>query len=96
MHERYPYIQFIIDAGQIIAGALAVIIFIGGTVSSCHQGGGGGFFSFLVTILLAAAVYVVVMVRIEALRVFLDIESATRQLLAPPHAGVGGAGTTAV
>jgi len=96
MRERYPYIQFIIDAAQIIAAALAVIIFIGGTVSSCAQGGFGGVFSFLVTILLAAAVYVVVMVRIEALRVFLDIESATRQLLAERHAGDRDGGTTAV
>ena len=89
MRERYPYIQFIIDAGQIIAGALAVITFIGGTVSSCAQGGFGGFLSFLATILLAAVVYVVVMVRIEALRVFLDIENTTRQLLAHQHRGEG-------
>ncbi len=82
MGQRYPYIEFIIDAGQVIAGAIAAIIFIGGTVSACGHGGAGGFFSFLVTIVVAGAAYVLVMVRIEALRVFLDVENTTRQLLA--------------
>jgi len=80
MEDRYPYIRFVIDAAQVIAGAVALIVLLGGTVSSCQQGGFGGFFSFLVTIVVAVAAYVVIMVRIEALRVFLDIEAATRRL----------------
>lgn len=79
MEERYPYIRFVIDAAQLIAGAVAVIILLGGTISSCHQGGFGGVTSFVITVAIAGVAYVAVMVRIESLRVFLDIESATRQ-----------------
>jgi hypothetical protein len=89
MEERYPYIRFVIDAAQVIAGAVALIVILGGTLSSCHRGGFGGFISFVLTVGIGAAAYVVVMVRIESLRVFLDIESSTRQALAaqrPPAA----------
>jgi len=82
MEERYPYIRFVIDAAQVIAGAVALIVILGGTLSSCHRGGFGGFISFVLTVGIGAAAYVVVMVRIESLRVFLDIESTTRQALA--------------
>ena len=91
MEERYPYIRFVIDAAQVIAGAVAVVVLLSGTVCSCHHGGFGGFFSFVATILIAAAAYVAVMVCIESLRVFLDIENTTRQALAaqrPPAAPV--------
>ena len=93
MEERYPYIRFIIDAAQVIAGAVAVIVLLGGTMSSCHHGGFGGFLSFLLTVAIAAVVYVVVMVRIEVLRALLDLEDNTRQLAAQrqvfPGAPVG-------
>lgn len=79
MEERYPYIRFVIDAAQVIAGAVALIVLLGGTMSSCHRGGFGGFLSFLLTIAFAAVVYIVVMVRIEVLRALLDVESNTRQ-----------------
>jgi hypothetical protein len=85
MEERYPYIRFVIDAAQVIAGAVALIIVLGGTVSSCHQGGLGGFVRFVVTLGFAAVAYIAVMVRLESLRVFLDIESNQRQLLAAPR-----------
>ena len=79
MEDRYPYIRFVIDAAQLIAGAVAVVIVLGGLVSSCHHGGFGGIVSFLVTLACAAVAYVVVMVEIEVLRVLLDIEQTTRQ-----------------
>ena len=89
MEDRYPFIRFVIDAAQLIAGAVALIIVLGGAVSSCHHGGFGGIFSFLLTLLFAAIAYVVVMVKIEVLRVLLDLEQTTRQAQAPrpPAAG---------
>lgn len=86
MEDRYPYIRFVIDAAQLIAGAVAVMIALGGAVSSCHQGGFGGVFSFLLTMAFAAVAYVVVMVKIEVLRVLLDIEHTARAPR-PPAAG---------
>lgn len=82
MEERYPFIRFVIDAAQVIAGAVAVIVLLGGSVSACSHGGFGGFVSFVIAILVAGVTYVAVMIQVELLRVFLDIESATRQLLA--------------
>ena len=82
MDERYPYIRFFIDAGQVIAGAVAFVLLLGGTIRACHHGVVGGFIGFLFAVLVAAVAYVVVMVKIEALRVFLDIEQSTRQSLA--------------
>lgn len=82
MEDRYPYIRFVIDAAQVIAGAVAFIVFLGGTLSACGRGGFGGFLSFVVTIVMALVVYVAVMIEVELLRVFLDIENTTRQLLA--------------
>lgn len=82
MEERYPYIRFVIDAAQVIAGAVALIVFLGGTVSACHQGGFGGFLGFLIALAIAGVAYVAVMVQLETLRVIVDIESGTRQVLA--------------
>jgi hypothetical protein len=97
MDERYPYIRFVIDAAQLIAGAVALVIVLGGTARACGAGGFGGFMGFLLTLLVAAVAYVGVMVRIESLKVFLDIEQSTQQTLAtlqaprssdpPPPAG---------
>ena len=84
MEDRYPYIRFVIDAAQLIAGAIALIVVLGGTVNSCHHGGFGGVVSFVITLAFAAVVYVVVMVKIEVLRVLLDIEQTTRSRSAPP------------
>jgi hypothetical protein len=89
MEDRYPYIRFVIDAAQLIAGAVAVIIVLSGTVSSCHHGGLGGVFSFLITVAIAAVAYVVIMVKIEVLRVLLDIEQTTRQTPAPQPPSTG-------
>jgi hypothetical protein len=82
MDERYPYIRFVVDAAQVIAGAVAVIILLGGTLRACHHGGMGGLGGFLVALLLAVVAYVITMIKIEVLRVFLDIEQSTRQTLA--------------
>jgi len=89
MEDRYPYIRFVIDAAQLIAGAVAVIIVLSGAVSSCHHGGFGGVFSFLIAVAFAAIAYVVVMVKIEVLRVILDIEQTTRQTSAPRPPATG-------
>ena len=83
MNERYPYLRFVIDAAHAIAGAVAAIIFVSGTMHSCHHGGFPGFMSFLITIGIAAIAYVVVMVKLEVMRVLLDIERSTRHA----HAG---------
>ena len=94
MEDRYPYIRFVIDAAQLIAGAVALIILLAGLVSSCQHGGFGGVVSFVITLAFAGVAYVVVMVKIEVLRVLLDIEQTTRQPRptqqtpgAPPPAG---------
>ena len=79
MNDRYPFLRFVTDAAAAIAGAVAVIIFLGGTVRACHFGGGHGFIAFLLTLVIATIVYVIVRVKIEVLRVLLDIESNTRQ-----------------
>ncbi len=83
MEDRYPYIRFVIDSAQVIAAAVAAVMFLSGTTSSCQYGGFGGFVSFLVTLAVAAIAYVVTMVCVEALRLFMDIESSTRQLAEP-------------
>jgi len=85
MNDRYPYLRFLIEAAHVIAGAFAAIIFLGGTQHSCHHGGFVGFISFLMTIGCAVVAYVIVMVKLEVLRLLLDLESNTRQLRAAPH-----------
>lgn len=96
MEERYPYIRLVIDAAQVIAGAVALIVFLGGTVSACQRGGVGGFLGFVIAILVAGVAYVAVMVQLETLRLFVDIESGTRELLAAQRqsAAPGSPGTT--
>ena len=86
MNDRYPYLRFVIDAANVIAGAVAAVIFLSGTVHSCHHGGFPGFISFLITIGIAVIAYVVVMVKLEVLRVLLDIERSTRQAHAASRA----------
>jgi len=78
MDDRYPHIRFVTDAAHVIASSLAALVFLSGTMHSCHHGGFRGFMAFLITIAVAAAVYVVVMVKLEVLRLLLDIESRTR------------------
>jgi len=87
MEERYPFIRFVIDAAQVIAGAVALVVLLGGTVHSCHRGGFLGLMSFLMALVIAAFAYAIVMIKIEFLRVFLDIESHTRQATRPPAGG---------
>jgi uncharacterized membrane protein len=84
MDDRYPYIRFVIDAAHVIAGAVAAVVFLSGTVCSCGHGGFGGFISFVVTIILAAVAFVAMMVWIESLRLFVDLEETTRRAAAPP------------
>ncbi len=84
MNDRYPFLRFVTDAAAAIAGAVAVIVFLGGTLRACHLGGGRGLVSFLVVVAIAAVAYVVVRVKIEVLRLLLDLESNTRQPPAAP------------
>jgi len=82
MEERYPFIRFVIDAAPFLAGAMALIVLLSGTLSACRNGGVVGFIGLLLVVGLAAVVYIVVMVRVESLKVLLDIESNTREQLA--------------
>jgi len=82
MDDRYPFLRFITDAAQVIAGAVALVLFFGGSMRACHHGGFGGLIGFLVAIVVAGLAYIVVMVKIEVLRVLLDLESNSRELLA--------------
>ena len=81
MEDRYPYIRFVIGSAKMVAGAVALILFFGGTSAACDQGGLGGFISFIVTLIVVGVGYVATMVWVESLRVFLDMEENTRQLL---------------
>ena len=83
MDERYPYIRFVIDTAQLIAGAVSLVILLGGTAAACHHRGVGGLLEFVLTVVLAGLGYVAVMVRIDALRVLLDVERAMRETAAP-------------
>jgi hypothetical protein len=82
MQERYPYIRFVVGMSQQLASAIAVIVLFGGTLRSCEVGGFSGFVSFVLTVFVAGVAYVSTMVSVESLRVFLDIEESTRQILA--------------
>jgi len=79
MDDRYPHIRFVTDAARVIAGGVAALVFLSGTMHSCHHGGFPGFMAFVITLAITAAAYVVVMVKLEVLRVLLDIEGRTRQ-----------------
>ena len=93
MNERYPYTRFVSGAGELLSGAVALVLFLGGTTASCEQGGFGGFVSFVATLLLAVLGYVAAMVWVETKRVALDIEESLRQIAlrpdAPPSEGPG-------
>ena len=85
LNDRYPYVRFVVDAAPFIAGGIALITFLAGTLRACGHGGFGGLVGFLVSAVVACIVYVVVMVKIEILQVLLDIEGGTRRLqTAPP------------
>ena len=84
MNDRYPYVRFVVDAAQFIAGAVALMVFLGGTASACSHGGFGGFLTFAITTVLAGVAYVAVMVKMEILHLLLDIEDTARQSLATP------------
>lgn len=86
MAERYPYMRFVVDAGQLIGGVVAAIILLGGLVDSCRIGGGRGFLWIVITLGITVAGYLAVMVLLEVLRLFLDVEHTTRQLLAEQRA----------
>lgn len=86
MNERYPYTRFVSGAGELLSGAVALVLFLGGTTASCEQGGFGGFVSFVVTLLLAVLGYVAAMVWVETKRVALDIEESLRQIALRPDA----------
>jgi hypothetical protein len=73
--------RFVIGAAQPIAGAVAAIFVLGGLASACARGGFAGFVSFIVTLLLGVVIYVAIHVWIETLRVFVDIERNSRELL---------------
>jgi hypothetical protein len=81
MEERYPYMRFVINAAQPIAGICAALLGFGGLLRACRIGGFGGIMSFAVTLMFVAIVYVAIQVYFESLRVFLDIEHNTRELL---------------
>ncbi len=82
MEERYPFVRFVIDAAQVIAGAIALIVLLSGTVSACSHGGFGGLVAFIIAVVVAGSAYVAVMVTVELMRALLDIENTTRQQLA--------------
>lgn len=81
MEDRYPYVRFAIGAAPAVAGSVAVILFLGGTLSACERGGIVGFFSFLLTVLATGVGYVAVMVLVDLLHALLDIEENTRSVL---------------
>ncbi|HUI26655.1 MAG TPA: hypothetical protein VL403_11275 [Candidatus Kryptonia bacterium] len=81
MTDRYPYLRLVIGIAQGLAGAIAAVVVLGGLVSSCRIGGFGGFVELIVTVLVAGVAYVSTMIWVESMRVFLDIESHTRQLV---------------
>jgi len=81
MEERYPYLRFVIDSAQAMAGVIAAVVLLGGIAESCRVGGFGGVAQFVVTIVVAAVAYVATMVWVEVARVFLDIEDNTRRLV---------------
>jgi len=78
MDDRYPHIRFVTDAAHVIAGSVAALVFFGGTMRSCHIGGLRGVGAFGVTVGVAAIAYVIVMVKLEVLRLLLDIEGHGR------------------
>lgn len=80
MEDRYPYLRFVIGAAPLLAGAVAAVVFLGGTISACQQGGFAGFASFVLSAIVAGVAWIGAMVWIESIQLFLDIEQNTRKM----------------
>jgi hypothetical protein len=97
MEERYPFIRFVTGSAEMVAGAVALVLFLGGTMAACEQGGFGGFVSFVLTLLVAGLASVAAMVAVELMRLFLDIReqlgAIARDLRTPQSRG-GGEGSS--
>ncbi len=89
MDDRYPYIRLVVGAAPLIAGALAGVTFLGGAFGACSRGGFAGILSFLISAVFAGICWVGVMVSIESLQLFLDIEDHTRHLRPQPPPSSG-------
>lgn len=84
MTDRYPYLRLITDAGNIVAGLVAGLVFLMAMLSGLRLGVVG---ALLLSVVLAWVAYVAVMARIESARVLLQIEDNLRELLARETAG---------
>ena len=83
MQARYLYIDWVVDQAQVLAGAVAVVLFLSG-LSDCRSGL-GGLIHLGVSAIVAALGFVAVMVVTEVLRLLRSIEDNTR----PPEAAGG-------
>jgi hypothetical protein len=92
MEDRYPFIRSVTGAAEIVAGAVALVLFLGGTMAACEQGGFGGFVSFVLTLLVAGLAYGAAMVAVECLRLLLDIRERLDGVGNARRADGGGAG----
>jgi hypothetical protein len=73
--------RLVINAAQPIGGVAAALMLLGGTLRACGRGGFPGFVHFIFSLLFAAVIYVAIQVWIESLRIFVDIEQNSRELL---------------
>ncbi|GIW39692.1 MAG: hypothetical protein KatS3mg076_0269 [Candidatus Binatia bacterium] len=78
MQERYPYIRFLIASAEMLAAAVAGVVFLGGTVGACSRGGWTGLVSFLLVVVVTGLAWTLTMAAIECLAVLLSIEEHTR------------------
>lgn len=92
MEDRYPFIRSATGAAEMVAGAVALVLFLGGTMAACEQGGFGGFVSFVLTLLVAGLAYVAAMIVVECLRLFLDIRERVDTIASALNAQRGGTG----
>ena len=81
MEDRYPYMRWVINAAQPIGGVAAALTLLSGTMRACSRGGFPGFVHFIFVLLFAAVIYVAIQVWLESLRVLVDIEQNSRDLL---------------
>ncbi len=84
MTDRYPYLRLITDAGNIVAGLVAGLVFVTVMLSGLRLGVVG---ALLLSTVLAWVTYVAAMARIESARVLLQIDDNLRELLARETAG---------
>jgi hypothetical protein len=84
MEERYPYLRFVIGAAQLLAGAVAAVVILGGTLRACHFGGFGGVVALLAAVIIASVAWIATMATIESIQLFLDIEQHTRKIAERP------------